>query len=189
MKKIKVIIKRPDELYGHVCNISSSLENLQKIVGGYIETVHLTDDVVIICNEEGKLQNLPFNMNLHNEELVGTIIVCGIQFDELSDLEVSFDEWKYVVDVFNSEYLVAPENHVALLWHVINEDDPNTYPDTDDYILLDFSNFSLPCIGRCVGNKDEGFTFYEGDDEKPLVDYGLFVNAWMPLPARYEEEP
>lgn len=37
MKKIKVIVKRPDEQYGHVCHISDRLENLQKTVEGYIE--------------------------------------------------------------------------------------------------------------------------------------------------------
>lgn len=29
--KIKVIIKRPDEQYGHVTNISNTLENLQNV--------------------------------------------------------------------------------------------------------------------------------------------------------------
>lgn len=188
MRKIKAIVKRPDELYGHVCHISNSLQNLQKTVGGYIETVYLTDDVVIICNEEGLLQNLPFNMKLHDQELVGTLIVCGIEGDELTDLGISFDEWKYVVDVFNSELLHAPDNHFDLLWHVIEEDNPATFPKTGEYILLNFTNFSLPCIGRCEGNEDEGFAFYEGDDEKSLASYGLFVNAWMPLPKRLELE-
>lgn len=38
MAKIRVIIKRPDEKIGHVCNISHTLENLQKTVEGYIKT-------------------------------------------------------------------------------------------------------------------------------------------------------
>lgn len=188
MRKIKAIVKKPDELYGHVCHISNSLQNLQKTVGGYIETVYLTDDVVIICNEEGLLQNLPFNMKLHDQQLVGTIIVCGVEGDELTDLGINFDEWKYVVDIFNSELLYAPDNHMDLLWHIIEEDNPDTFPKTKDYLLLSFSNFTLPCIGRCEGNEDEGFTFYEGDDEKSLASYGLYVNAWMPLPERMEKK-
>ena len=52
--KVKVIIKRPDEEYGHVSNISSTLKNLQKTVGGYIETVQVTGKDVILVNEEGK---------------------------------------------------------------------------------------------------------------------------------------
>ena len=189
MEKIKAIIKRPDELYGHVCNISKSLQNLQKIVEGYVETVYLTEDVVVLCNEEGLLKNLPYNMRVHDQELVGTIIVCGFGSDgELTDVGITFEEWKYVVDVFNSELLKAPENYCDILWHVIEAENPKTFPPTDEHILLNFSNFTLPCIGRCEGNEDEGFTFFEGDDEKSLASYGLFVNAWMPLPTRYEEE-
>lgn len=30
MGKIRAIVKRPDEKYGHVCNISATLKNLQK---------------------------------------------------------------------------------------------------------------------------------------------------------------
>lgn len=80
-----------------------------------------------------------------------------------------------------------PKNYSDLLWRRINEDDLSTFPHTDNYILLSFSNYSLPAIGRCEGNEDEGFTFYEGDETKSLVSYGLFVNAWMPLPKRLED--
>ena len=34
---------------------------------------------------------------------------------------------------------------------------------------------------------DEGGTFYPGDDEKSYSSYGIFVNAWMPLPEPYKE--
>ena len=52
-KKIKCIVKRPDEQFGHVTWISDSLKNLSNTVGGYIETVTLDNGVVLICNEEG----------------------------------------------------------------------------------------------------------------------------------------
>lgn len=80
-----------------------------------------------------------------------------------------------------------PNNYDDLGWRRINEDDASTFPQTDDYILLSFSNYGLPSIGRCEGNEDEGYTFYDGDDDKSLASYGLFVNAWMPLPERIED--
>jgi len=46
--KIKVIIKRPDEKYGHVTNITNTLENLQKTVEGYIETLTMPGYVLIL---------------------------------------------------------------------------------------------------------------------------------------------
>ena len=34
---------------------------------------------------------------------------------------------------------------------------------------------------------DEGGSFYPGDDEDPYSKYGIYVNAWMPLPEPYRE--
>lgn len=60
-------------------------------------------------------------------------------------------------------------------------------PETDDYILLSFANVSLPQIGR-YEETDDGGAFYIGDDGKSLISYGLFVDAWMPLPDPYRPE-
>ena len=86
MEKIKVIIKRPDEKKGHVTSISNTLENLQRNVEGLIETYTLFGDTIIICNEEGKLQNLPINCVCGGELFVGTIIVCGRDEAEFCDV-------------------------------------------------------------------------------------------------------
>lgn len=51
----------------------------------------------------------------------------------------------------------------------------------------EFENYTMPDIARYEEN-DEGGTFYPGDDEKPYSSYGIFVNAWMPLPEPYREE-
>lgn len=37
-----------------------SLEELKEIVDGYIEILHIGDKL-LVCNEEGKLQNLQYN--------------------------------------------------------------------------------------------------------------------------------
>lgn len=102
MRKIKVIVKRPDEKYGHVCNISDRLENLQKTVGGYIETVPAVEGAIIICNEEGKLKNLEPNMWYYHDQLRGTIIVCGTRDNEFDDIPISLNVWKKFVDAQES---------------------------------------------------------------------------------------
>lgn len=63
------------------------------------------------------------------------------------------------------------------------------YPDTDKYILLSLSNFSIPIVGRWEEDEDGG-AFYAGDEDETLVSQDLFVNAWMPLvkPYRSNEE-
>lgn len=91
--KIKVIIKRP-YCAPYVTNISNTLENLQKTVGGYIETVTLASDLVVICNEEGKLLGLPHNCKVADVDFVGTIIFCGIDGDEFGDIPCEFESFK-----------------------------------------------------------------------------------------------
>lgn len=66
--------------------IPNELEALQTIVGGYIETVTLATDLVIICNEEGKLLDLPYNCDICGASFVGTIIFAGINGDEFADV-------------------------------------------------------------------------------------------------------
>ena len=100
--KIRAIIKRPDELIGHMTNISHTLENLQKIVGGYIEAIPLRDDVVILVNEYGKIQGLDFNIPhpfTNKDFLVGTLIVLGVDGEEFSDLPAGFEmsTWKEIL--------------------------------------------------------------------------------------------
>lgn len=97
--KIKCIVKRPDEDFGHMTSISDSLKNLQNIVGGYIECVYLSEDLVIICDEEGKLKGREPNVPLKGDVLVGTIIVVGNDGDSFGDIPITFGEWKEMIDV------------------------------------------------------------------------------------------
>lgn len=59
-------------------------------------------------------------------------------------------------------------------------------PEDESYILVSFENSTTPDIARYEEN-EEGGAFYPGDDECTYVQYGLFVNAWMPLPEPYKE--
>ena len=98
MAKIKVIIKRPDEQYGHVTHISPRLENLQKTVEGYVEMVTVIKGVILICNEEGKLRDLEPNMWLNGDLIRGTIIICGQSGEDISDIPITLQQWRNIVD-------------------------------------------------------------------------------------------
>ena len=67
------------------------LEELQEVVGGYIEIIRLNDGRVIIVNEEGLNLNLPVNIEATNilrrdhsttQYIVGTAIVCDADMIE-----------------------------------------------------------------------------------------------------------
>ena len=82
---MKVIIKEPGQR-PRVTEIENSLSALQQAVGGYIETVTLAEDYCIICNEEGRLQGLPYNLTFGEISFVGTILFVGVAEDEFADL-------------------------------------------------------------------------------------------------------
>ena len=99
---MKVIIKRPCDQFGEEATIPNTLEALQEAVGGYIETVTLDNGVVLICNEEGKLRDMPYNFT-HRQmfgaiplqyPIFGTVIACGAEGDEFADIPIDFNEWK-----------------------------------------------------------------------------------------------
>ena len=54
---MKAIRKKPG-CAPEIIEVENTLEALQQEVGGYIETLSIAD-VVIICNEEGRLCGLP----------------------------------------------------------------------------------------------------------------------------------
>lgn len=100
MRKIKVIIKRPGEK-PYTTWISDRLENLQKTVEGYIETVTVSTDLVIICNEEGRIRNLPYNCTILGADFFGTILLAGINGEEFGN--VPDGAWKFLNPIEKSE--------------------------------------------------------------------------------------
>ena len=85
MRKIRVLIKRPGEM-PYTAWMSDTLENLQRTVGGYIETVTLRRGLVVICDEEGRLKGYPHNCTIDGIEFVGVIIIAGVDGDEITSL-------------------------------------------------------------------------------------------------------
>ena len=60
-------------------------------------------------------------------------------------------------------------------------------PETDDYILISFDNFSLPDVGRYEVDESGGGAFYPGDEDVSYASVGVVVNAWMSLPKPYRQ--
>lgn len=87
--KIRVLSKRPGQPPRSVW-MANSLENFQTAVGGYIEVVTLAEDLVIICNEEGRLKGLPYNCDICGVSFVGDIIFVGVKDEEFADLPINY---------------------------------------------------------------------------------------------------
>lgn len=96
---MQVVIVEPEKK-PRVQNIEDSLASMQEIVGGTIQAVYPFDEsVAMICNDEGKLLNLPLNRALRDGDgsiydiVAGTFFLCGApansdRFDSLTEEQV-----------------------------------------------------------------------------------------------------
>ena len=87
--QILVVIKEPGQEPRVEPLFDNTLDAFQKAVGGWIEAVTINDDLVIICNEEGKLRGLPFNVNVCGIGFVGPVVAVGVKGDEFASLKGS----------------------------------------------------------------------------------------------------
>lgn len=76
-----------------VVEMGTGLAPLQEAVGGYIECVYpFEDPVAVICNEEGKLEGLPLNRALRDDDgevydvVAGPFLVVGLTEDDFGSL-------------------------------------------------------------------------------------------------------
>lgn len=94
-KTLKILVVEPMQPC-RVQEIPHTLEAMQQIVGGYIESFSYQREA-IISNEEGKLRGLPYNRPLLDENglpmdiLQGTFFVTGVdgeRFTSLTDEQI-----------------------------------------------------------------------------------------------------
>ena len=77
---MQVLVVEP-ERRPEVREINDSLSAMQEIVGGLIQPIYLFDEpVALVCNDEGKLLDLPANRGLRNKDGQIYDIVCGTFF-------------------------------------------------------------------------------------------------------------
>lgn len=114
--KILVVepMKRP-----YVQEIDGSLASMQKLVGRTIQAVYPFDDAVaLICNDEGKLLNLPYNRFLYDEQkqpydvICGTFFVVGLGEENFKSLTIQ--QIRTYSDMYSREFILPvprKENH------------------------------------------------------------------------------
>ena len=90
-KKIRILYKEVGK-EPKIMFIENTLEAKQKLVGGLIEVVPY-EDVLIICNEEGKILNMPPNLVFEYDYIAGNCFVIGddyknADFKSLTDEEI-----------------------------------------------------------------------------------------------------
>lgn len=84
---MKILICEPHKR-PYIKDVEHTLENLQSIVGGYIQAIYPFEDAAaIVCNEEGLLIGLEPNRAVDSYGVVfGTFFICGLTEDDFTGL-------------------------------------------------------------------------------------------------------
>lgn len=93
---IEVLLVKPGKK-AEIISMGCDLKSMQQTVEGYIQSLYFTHDpVVIVCNDEGKLNGLPLNRAIFDEKgkmtdiIAGTFFVCGINEDNFASLPQAY---------------------------------------------------------------------------------------------------
>ena len=92
-KETMTVLLVEPEKHPRPVEIGTNLEDLQKAVGGYIEVTYPFDENVgLVMNEEGKLEGLPLNRALRDDEgqiydvVAGSFLVVGLTEESFGSL-------------------------------------------------------------------------------------------------------
>ena len=91
---IRVVLLEPGK-EARTTDIGATLENMQEVVGGYIEAVYpfSSEPVALVCNDEAKLMGLPLNRALRYEDtreiydiIAGPCFICDCSGENFGSL-------------------------------------------------------------------------------------------------------
>ncbi len=119
---MKVLIVEPGKA-PYAKEITDTLEAMQELVGGYIQAIYpFSDEMALVCNEEGKLAGLPLNRALRDEAgeiydiISGTFFLCAAPADSDSFESLTEDQVKVYSALFHSpEVFLNINGHIVCL--------------------------------------------------------------------------
>jgi hypothetical protein len=71
-----------------IVEMDNTLEAFQEAVGGWIQTINLSDKVLAIMDEEGKIKGYEGNYYIPNDVVVGNCIFCSTDGEDFASLTV-----------------------------------------------------------------------------------------------------
>ena len=119
---MQILIVEP-ERRPEVKEIDGTLKSMQKVVGGYIQAIYPFDDAVaLVANEEGKLDGLPANRGLRDEDgqiydiVCGTFFLCGAPADSDHFTSLTAEQIeKYRKHFYTPELFLGMDGHIVCL--------------------------------------------------------------------------
>ena len=123
--KIRVLVV-PVDSKPYVKDIKNELSSLQDEVNGYIECIYGfgDDDAVLVCNEMGKINNLPPNRPINGDVITGNFIVLNTndngEFSSLSENQI---------EKYTNEFSIQRDSFKRSVDKAVSDIQSDTTPD------------------------------------------------------------
>ena len=113
---MKGLLVKPYELPEEI-EIENTLEAKQQLVGGLIEVSYLLndDEVCIICNEEGKIMNLPLNRLIGPDIIAGPFLIVGDDYENGDFKSLTEEQITKYTKMFGNESIRYTEKEITRL--------------------------------------------------------------------------
>ncbi len=103
---LRIVLKKVGKI-PEIMNIENTLEAKQELVGGLIEVVGgLKDDILLVCNEEGKLTNLLPNLMFDFDYIAGDCFFVGDDYDNGDFKSLTDEQINEVYDICNKREII-----------------------------------------------------------------------------------
>ena len=103
-KTIRGLLVKEDK-EPEVIEFPNNLKSLQNLVGGYIEYCYLPEheDVVIICNEEGKINGMGPNRDIGHDIIFGPFLIVAENSEDGEDRSLTDEQISKYIKYFGKE--------------------------------------------------------------------------------------
>lgn len=90
---LKAIVKEPGKEPEEFI-VADDYKELKSIVGGHLESVTVEEGLVVLCDDEGRLNGKPYNCWFDGISFVGTIVVLGSKDEDFDHCPISLEEFR-----------------------------------------------------------------------------------------------
>ena len=103
---LRIVLKKVGKI-PEIMNIENTLEAKQELVGGLIEVVGgLKDNILLVCNEEGKLANLLPNLMFDFDYIAGDCFFVGDDYGNGDFKSLTDKQINEVYDICNKREII-----------------------------------------------------------------------------------
>lgn len=90
---MKILVKEPNKK-PYVTEIDNTLEGIQSIIDGFFEIIRIPNlpGLCCVCDDVGKLKDLPYNFTIYNDDIVGTVFFVNEEHADFVDINEGYVE-------------------------------------------------------------------------------------------------